>query len=254
MSAVRGFSLVVVTLVLGWGAVSVVPAAVAQDDQDGNVSVVVTDGPEPTPTPTISLPQVSTPPLILPPATGGPKGSSNVQQATVTPAGSEQALGPDAVGVDGVFSMSGLTASIAPSFTPGNGTVTLTFSVRNSSKEAFDSNAKIWVDTAWGTRVSELEGISVAGLQPEETRRVSATIDDLGQTTLLNAHVTFTPPKEVAGTSLEPITRDTFVAFPPVFALLVIGGVAGIGGLGWWLYRRVRWGAPRAMTVAGVGA
>ncbi len=238
-SAGGGVLLLVSVVVFGlWIAE---PVWGVDEDPDGNLSVVVTDGdespasPSPTARPSASPTPVS--PVSSPPPrrSNGSPSSGNVEQVTVTSSGTADALGSDPIVVDGILSVSRLLASVEPSFTPGNGVVSLSFTVRNSSSTPFDATARFWIENAVGARVASTDDIAVNGLEPGETRRVIARIDGLGQYTYLTGHVTFTPPDEVEGTPLEPLSRDTIIVLPPLFSLAVGGGLAAIGGLTWWL-------------------
>jgi len=232
----RAAGIVILLAVLGLSIALAGRAAAVDEDSDGNLSVIVTDDQDSTPRPT---PTPSTTPRVTPttpPRANAPTGG--VGQATVTPTGVGDALGPDPVIVEGVYAMSGLTVSASPSIAPANSAVTLSFSVRNSSSTMFDATARVWITSVFGTRLASLEGIAIDGLAPDETRRVSATVWGLGQSALLNGHVTFTPPAEIEGTALSPVTRDTFFVLAPLFALLIAGGVAGAATGVWWLLKR----------------
>jgi len=204
------------------------PAADAADDPRG-VDITV-DVVETTPTS----------PPVAPPRTTTSRGGSVVQETLTDPTDADDALGEDPFSLGGVLYLSGLTSSVSPSFTPANGTVTLMLTVRNSSSTTFDSKARFWLENAANVRVSQVNGVRIGDLEPEETRRISVTLRDLGQWTLLHGYVTLTPPKVVEGTPLKPITRDTMVALPPLFGISVGGGAAALAGAAWWLPRRVR--------------
>lgn len=204
------------------------PSAGAADDPRG-VDITV-DVVETTPTS----------PPVTPPRTTTSRGGSVVQETLTDPADVDAALGDEPFNLGGVLYLSGLTSSVAPSFTPGNGTVTLKLTVRNASSTTIDSKARFWLENAANVRVGQVNGVQVRDLEPGETRRISVTLRDLGQWTLLHGYVTFTPPKVVEGTPLSPITRDTMVALPPLFGISVGGGAAALAGAVWWLPRRLR--------------
>ena len=209
--------------------------AAAETIDEGNITVDVTDGVEPTPRPTFTPPG---PPPVNPPRPGPPV-AADVTQATIPdPVGADEALGEDPAVAGGILAMSGLTATASPSIAIGNGYVTLDFVVRNTSATAFDSTARFWIDNAVGGRIVEVDDAAVAALEPGETRRVQVRIDGLGQHFVLHAHVTLTPPDTVEGVELDAITRDTTIAVPPLFVLSLVSGIGAASGLLWWLFSR----------------
>lgn len=209
--------------------------AAAETIDEGNITVDVTDGVEPTPRPTFTPPG---PPPVNPPRPGPPV-AADVTQATIPdPVGADEALGEDPAVAGGILAMSGLTATASPSIAIGNGYVTLDFVVRNTSATAFDSTARFWIDNAVGGRIVDVDDVTVAALEPGETRRVQVRVDGLGQHFVLHAHVTLTPPDTVEGVELDAITRDTTIAVPPLFVLSLVSGIGAASGLLWWLFSR----------------
>jgi hypothetical protein len=209
----RGVTAVIILgiAVLAGGVLS---AAAAIPTDDGGIGITVTiaptdgggsgnDGPGPGGGP-------STPPIVPTPAPSG----------TPKPHPGDFDLG-------GIVYVSGLTSHYIWSPNPTQSTAVLRFTVRNVSKTTFDSTARFWIDTTFGSRVSEVRGVAIMALRPGESRVVSATLGGLGQWTVLHGHVTFTPPPSVEGVTLAPITRDTFLFIPP----LVAGGIGVVGGL-----------------------
>jgi hypothetical protein len=213
--------------------------AAAETIDEGNITVDVTDGVEPTPRPAFTPPG---PPPGRPPVNPprpGPPVAADVTQATIPdPVGADEALGEDPAVAGGILAMSGLTATASPSIAIGNGYVTLDFVVRNTSATAFDSTARFWIDNAVGGRIVDVDDVAVAALEPDETRRVQVRIDGLGQHFVLHAHVTLTPPDTVEGVELDAITRDTTIAVPPLFVLSLVSGIGAASGLLWWLFSR----------------
>lgn len=239
LGACTALLLVVVTLAIGAHADRAI-ADTTDPDSEGNLTVDITDGSEPSPTPTTRPP--SAPPLPpspprrpRPPSQNGPV-TADVTQATIPdPTAADDALGDDPAVVGGVLAMGGLAASASPSLGIGNGALTLNFVMRNMSSTTFDSSARFWVDNAFGGRIADID-VNVDDLEPDETRRVQVRFDELGQHVVLHAHVTLTPPTTVEGAALEPISRNTTVAVPPWFSISLISGLGVLSGLGWWLF------------------
>ncbi len=226
------------TLSIGAAGAVVRPAAAADTDSDGNVTVDVTDGVEPSPSPTRTPGPPFTPPgppPFTPPR--GPQVTPAVMQATILdPAAADDALGGDAITTGGILGMSGLSASATPSFALGNGTLTLSFVVRNTSTSTFDSTARFWVNNVGGGRLADIENVDVDNLEPDETRRVVVRVDGLGQHVVLRAYVTLTAPQTVDGVPLSALTRNTTVAIPPLFGISLVSGVGALSGLAWWTF------------------
>ncbi|WP_166878430.1 hypothetical protein [Salinibacterium sp. ZJ450] len=243
-----GVSILVVAAIASLAATTVGRAVAAEPEADSNLSVTVTEEPVPTPiaTPTASpTPSPTTTPRPSgPPATppgrdpdrnpGRPPGG-DVEQETITdPAEAEEALGDKPSDLGGILALSGLTATVSPTFTPENGSITLSFTVRNTSSTTFNSTARFWITNAVGARIAEEQHVRVNKLEPKETRRISVTFSSLGQFGVLNGFLQFTPPKQVENTQLSTITRDTLIVLPPLFGLSVVAGLGGLGGLLWW--------------------
>lgn len=240
-------TLVAATLVLaGSGS-----AAIAGARDEGNLSVDVTDGFEPSPSPTRTTgPAVSTPsappmPSSPPPGPGSSQSSpvtAQVTQPTITdPASADAALGDEAGSDDGVLAMSGLSAESAPSFGIDNGTLTLSFVVRNNTPDPVNASAKFWVDNAFGLRLADVADVKVENLEPDETRRVLVRIDGLGQHVLLRNYVELTSQVE-EGADPVTMTRDVTLAVPPLFSVSLAGAIGALSGLGWWALRARRFG------------
>ncbi|WP_167040822.1 hypothetical protein [Salinibacterium sp. ZJ454] len=239
------------TLSVGAAGAAVPPAAATDTDVEGNVTVdVIDDSPQPTPSPTRTNGPPFTPPgppPSRPPVTPAGKGNTpppvqapvtaQVTQATIPdPAAADEALGDEAITTGGPLGMSGLSASATPSFEPGNGTLTLSFVVRNTSTSTFDSTARFWVNNISGGRLADIQDVHVDNLEPDETRRVVVRIDGLGQHVVLRTYVTLTPPQTVDGMSLSVLTRDTTAVVLPLFAISLVSGVGALSGLAWWMF------------------
>ncbi len=236
-------------------------AARADDEVDGNLTVTVDDGPTPTPKPTPTpSPTPSGPPSSTPPTppnrpiTSPGQDKKNtpapvVEQETITdPGDADDALGDDPTDLDGILWVSGLTAKVEPSFTPQNGTVQLTFTLRNTSSIEFDSRARFWVANGVGANIAEEKHIRIDQLAPDETRRVSVTFAGLAQHAILTGTMQLTPPAQVEKTELSSFTRNTLIFFPPLFGISVAGGIGVLGGLLWVAFGGVpsgpRWFGP----------
>lgn len=243
----------VLTAVLAGPALAVTRPA--GDEDDGTtLTVEVTDG-SPTPSPTHpSGPPFPPPgpPTTIPPGRGagnGPpagSGAASTNQATILDeASADAALGDDATTSGGILTMSGITASISPALGVGNGSLTLDVVVRNTSRSAFDSTARFRLDDALGNLVADPDAIEVTGLEPGETRRVAVAIDGPGQHPVLRASVTLTPPDVVDGVPASPLTRTAVIALPPLFTAALVGGLAALGAVSWWVFSArglgVRW-------------
>lgn len=222
------------TLSVGAAEAAVHPAAAADTDADGNVTVDVTDGVEPSPSPTRTPGPPFTPPG--PPPFSPPRTPAVTQATIPDPAAADDALGDDAIATGGILGMSGLSASATPSFALGNGTLTLSFVVRNTSTSTFDSTARFWVNNVGGGRLADIEDVDVDNLEPDETRRVMVRVDGLGQHVVLRTYVTLTPPQTVDGVPLSALTRNTTVAIPPLFGITLVSGVGALSGLAWWTF------------------
>ncbi len=225
-------------LVLG-GVLSSAFAASAADappDDTGNLSVVVTDGTSPTPSPSGSAGQKSGAGATGAPGSGPSVGSNSSGTATTGNSGRETAGesgAGDEVSVDGMLYLGGLTSSVSISPDPAGGVVTLWFTVRNASRSTIDATADFWMNSQlFGLRVDSADAVAVTGLLPGESRVVSAELHHAGQWSVLDAHVTLTPPESVDGVSLAPATRDaTVLVFPWVIFLGVGAALALIFSL-----------------------
>lgn len=186
--------------------------AFAADDgaEDGsNVTVTVTDGSTPTVRPTPLAPSAAPRPGI----------STGAKNGTATGSGAGAGGGAGAAGtvsIAGMVYVSGVNSSVALSPDPAQGDVTLWLSVRNASSSVIDLTADFWMDSVlFGTALDSASAVPVTGLQPGETRLISARLHGAGQWGLVNTHVTITPPATVDGTALTPVTRDALVVVFP---------------------------------------
>ncbi|KXZ60970.1 hypothetical protein Mlaev_01226 [Microbacterium laevaniformans] len=223
-----GRALVGVGIVLG---LLIVPSTLVHaSDDDGtdgtNLTVTVTDGASPSPTPRPTSSSAATPS----PSSGGSapgkgtKGSGSgagggTDAGSGTGAGGAGGAGSGAAGtvsIAGMVYVSGVNSSVALSPDPAQGDVTLWLSVRNASSSVIDLTADFWMDSVlFGTALDSASAVPVTGLQPGETRLISARLHGAGQWGLVNTHVTITPPATVDGTALTPVTRDALVVVFP---------------------------------------
>lgn len=200
--------------------------AADDDGTDGaNLTVTVTDGstPSPTPRPTSSSPAPTTSASFggSAPSKGATSGGKGTGAGDGTGGGSGAGAGGGAgaagtVSIAGMVYVSGVNSSVALSPDPAQGDVTLWLSVRNASSSVIDLTADFWMDSVlFGTALDSASAVPVTGLQPGETRLISARLHGAGQWGLVNTHVTITPPATVDGTALTPVTRDALVVVFP---------------------------------------
>ncbi|BAJ75603.1 hypothetical protein MTES_2639 [Microbacterium testaceum StLB037] len=227
--AAAGVAVALLVLAGSTGASATTPSP----NDSGTLSVTITDGSTPTPTPSASA---------SPPASGGssPAGSSSGGGARPVPApvsGAGSGNGSSGGGTSaanevslaGMVYVGGLNASATPELDPAGGVVEVWFSVRNAASTPIDATADFWMDTGiFPQRLDAVDDVAIAGLQPGETRVVSARLRHGGQWTLLSTHVTLTPPESVDGVALTPVTRDALTLLFPwvVTGLAVLAGLA----------------------------
>jgi hypothetical protein len=160
------------------------------------------------------------------PQGGSSSGGSNVGSGD-SPAGTASAdasPAPSSGGssLGGIVFVSGLGSRYLWSVNPLDTRVRLTIIVRNDSRSMFSAKSLFWIETPVGSRFGEDSAIPISRLKPGETRTIETIIGGVGQWTVLHAHVKLTPPRTVDGTTLKPVTRDSFVLVPP----LLVGGSA----------------------------
>jgi hypothetical protein len=199
------------------------PAAADDGGADGvSIDVVVIGPPAPTPTP-------------RPGTSGGGGGSSS----TPTPTPTETSVPSDVVDLGGILSVGGLTGTITPDLGSG-GTAALSITVRNTSHFLMDLGLRFWIQNAFGWTVAEMREVDVRDLLPGETRTVQVRLATVGQWTVYTAHVKVTPPDEVDGTTLTPITRDLTLAVAPLLLVLTLGGCGPLFALvRFWILPRL---------------
>lgn len=214
------------------GALAGGSAAVAADDPapDG-VNITVTVGP-------------GSGTAVAPPAAGTTTSNTTTRTSVngdvvVTGPAVTPVVADDEQSIGGILYISGLASAYAPSIDPLSGDLQVHFTVRNVSNATIDSSARFWVSNPFGGEISAVGPVDVAGLKPDESRVVDATLSGVGQWTFATAHVTLTPPETVDGVELAPLTRDAFVFLPPWFLL----ALAAIGAAAYAVVRLVRAGS-----------
>jgi len=251
----------------------------ATDDPTGvdlRVNVLgPTTTPSPTSTPTSPAPpsrSSDTTPAATRPSVFPAKAAvvPGVTQATVEgPAEGIDALGADPIAVSGVFSVGGVTVTPVTDFGPGGGDIQLAFTLTNVTAAPLTSHLKFWITNIFGMQLVAIDDVEVADLAPEETRTVTATLQNVGQWTVFTGHVTLTPPPEFAATdtataldaaagvdtatateaptAMAPVSRESLIVIPPYFLLSVL---AGAGALILLLrsVRRLRTARPATVT------
>ena len=227
----RYAALVALCTLAGVGALAGgVSAMAAEPDGSGGgigISVVV---PSSTPTPTSTVPTTTTTVNGTTTVTTTPRGGSSAgTTGTTTPVVNTVATDPlsDSIGLGGVVFISGLTSTNDPSINPLAGSLTTRFTVRNVSDETLDASAKFWITNVFGAKLSS-HTVKIRDLEAGESRVVDATLPGVGQWTLLTTHMTFTPPAEIDGVTLTPVTRDAMAFAAPwfIFAGLLLAAAA----------------------------
>jgi hypothetical protein len=234
----RGVAAILIALIATATAASGVSVAQAADGDPGGIDIAVTTTAKP------GAPAPGAP--VGPAATGtgtgtGTGGGSAGTGTPVTGAGTTQpaidTASADTFDLGGVLYISGVRTGFTPSVNPLDGSMEVSFTVKNVSKSTLDSNAELWLTNVFGAGVGSRAEVSVPALKPDESRVVSAPLGGVGQWTMLTAHATFTPPSTIDGNEVPPVTRDAAVlVFPWLVALLLVGGAAGYAV--WYLLRR----------------
>lgn len=169
------------------------------------------------------------PPRTTAPQPVKPAPVRGVTQTTIVgSAAGTHALGIDPISVSGVFYVSGVTAIPKPDLGPGGGDIVLAFTLKNVTTTPVTSSLKFWITNAVGMQLAAVDAVEVADLAPGETRTVTATLPDVGQWTVFTGHVTLTPPTEVLGTALGPVSRESLVVIPPYFLLLAFTAAGAV--------------------------
>lgn len=232
-SALRAvaLALALACLVLGLAAPAAFAEATADStDDQGNLIVDVTDGRPVRPVP---VPRPVTPPGPPAPPQAGPSVTGSDTQATIPdPVAADDAL--DDPVTSGPIAMSGLSAEASPSLGVGNGSITLSFVVRNNASRPIDATATFWIADVFGNTIVRVEEVEVDALDAGETRRVLVTIDGLGQHVVLRNYVTFVPPATIDDEPVSPLSRNTVVVVPPLFSLALLVGIGAAGCAVWW--------------------
>ena len=213
--------------------------AFAEDDSDGTKLVITVIAPSASPSATPTSTKTATPTGSattssgFPPPSGSGVGTTTADPSVEPTDPSGTPAPEDADDGAGVLHVSGLSWTYRASINPFAGTVDLRLTVRNVYPQAIDASATFWVTQLFGGTVGLPVEIAVPELKPEETRTVTATIEGIGQWTVLNAHATLTPPAMVDDIEMSPIVRETWVWVVPWFALLLAAA-----GAAWIIVRR----------------
>ncbi len=158
---------------------------------------------------------------------GGSSAGAGGSSSSVAPTTSTVATLADSVDLGGILSVGGLSTGSTPSINPFDGVVQVWFTVRNTSTSTIDLTTDFWMENPLGLRIANVDGVAVPGLKPGETRTVSADLSGAGQWTMLTTHARVTPPSQVDGVELAPLTRDaTVFVLPWAIVLLMVLGVA----------------------------
>jgi len=234
----RGIATAIAAVLIVAFSAGVASAASADDAPDGiGLTVTVTGVPGETPAPTNSAGGSDSGNTSGNGSNnGGNSGNGTVVKpdaiptSPATPKPGEQSLG-------GILYVSGLSLEGHSSINPGATEAHLQFTVHNVSGTVIDGKAAFRVANVFGSQLGETRTVQIVQLKPDETRVVEATIRDVGQWGILHGSVVFTPPKEVEGVKLAPMTRENFFFILPWFTLIfAVLGVAAAAII--WVVRR----------------
>lgn len=181
--------------------------------------------------------------------TGG--SGSTVDSSTAVVAGTVPSPSPSAPAgtetVGGVLAVGGLSTSYAPSRNPLIGTVHVQMTVQNLSSEVIAPTVGFWLTNALGMRLSQQDVQGVGVIAPGELRVAEADLTGVGQWAAVDVHMKLTPPAQIGGVAINPLTRDRWVFAPPWFVAVAL--VVGAAVLAAW-----RWSSrvPRARVAVEV--
>jgi len=219
----------------------------AEDDTDtdtgSGTGLIVTVSPAPVaPTPTPTPTRRGTSSSVGGSGAGPAAGDSVVSDAPPTDL---ETGSVDGFSLGGVLYVSGLIARYAPALNPLGGTLKTSFTVRNLTDEVVPVRARFWANDPFGGEISRTPAQLIT-LELGETRTIQTTLPGMGQWTVVSPHFTLTPPENVDGIKLSPLSRDAVVVFAPWFILLCLF-------LGALAYVVTRWArsntAPAAVEV-----
>lgn len=212
------------------------PAVAEEDDTGGNVTVEVTDGIVP-PSGRPTVPPSGPP--ILPPGRGGSaqQGPGSFIDTAGVVAAASDVPSTDEVSLGGVLFLGGLAGGYSPSLDPLAGHLQVWFTVRNASKSTIDATADFWLEGPFGNRISQVDAVKIAALEPGERRTVSAELPGVGQWAFVSAHTRFTPPAQVDNAELSSFTRDANVFAPPWLIGVLIVLALGVSAIRYFLRR-----------------
>ncbi|MEA9987183.1 hypothetical protein [Subtercola sp. RTI3] len=157
--------------------------------------------------------------------TGSGAGSVGNGSTVVTPTAHPSAAPVAKAGefdLGGLIFISGVSSEYSWSINPLAGEQHALFTVHNVSSTTIDSTATFSIVGPFGNMIGGPQTVAIAGLKPDETRLIDATLTGLGQWSFFTTHATFTPPATVQGTALSPLTRDGFMFVLPWFLLVLV--------------------------------
>lgn len=183
-------------------------------------------------------------------SSSGPASSTSVEDATEVNGSSGAAAESPEVEeddtIDGILAVGGLRTSYRPSGNPFAGVMHVQVTVRNLSDEVIEPTVAFSLTNWLGMQLAESPERSLGKLAPDELRSTEVDLTGVGQWAFVAAHMTLTPPEEVGGVEVSPVTRDRWVLATPWFLLGLVA--VAIGGVAVWRY------STRMPAVAAVGA
>jgi len=204
-------------------------AAHGADPHDIPLTVQVTSAPTTNSTSASTSTSTSTGSAGIP-RTGGSGSAVNSSAAVVAgavPTSSPSApAGTETVG--GVLAVGGLITSYSPSRNPLVGTVRVQMTVQNLSSEVIAPTVGFWLTNAVGTRLSQQDVRGLGAIAPGELRVAEADLTGVGQWAAVDVHMKLTPPAQIGGVAIDPLTRDRWVFAPPWFVVVALVLSAGI--------------------------
>lgn len=223
MNARSGLRWVAVGLLAGGAALTL--ASVAEADEGGaDVPLTVTV----TSTPVSTGAGTST--VVPHGSASSPSGSDPAQGADGSTVAQPAAEAGGGDGPSGLVAVGGLRTSYDPSGNPFGGSLHVQASIQNLSDQTIDPTVTFSVSNALGVVVGEQDERALGAMAPGELRLAEADLGGIGQWGVVGVHMTLTPPSQIDGTAVGPVSRDRWMLAPPWFAIsalaLVAGGVA----------------------------
>jgi hypothetical protein len=206
-------------------------ASATADDTTGGIGITVTIEPAPAaPGDTTPAPVTTTTTTVIGPS-GGTGSTVPSTVVSTTPLGNTGGITPtaDEYNLGGIVFISGLTSNYNPAVNPLAGTMTIRFTVRNVSDSTVDAGTRFWITGPANNTLGQSR-VAVGALASGETRVVTAVVPGVGQWGVIGTHMTFTPPAEVDGIALVPVTRSGYSVATPLYVTSVL--VVALGALG----------------------